>query len=686
MMSDRVKLLCQQLGPVLGARIDRLWQAHLATTDHKRRADLEQMLELLAAKYLGKSFQPDREPFPPTAGSQASGDIPLGDVYYAGKRLGPFALNSDRLTEHALICGRSGSGKSNCAFVLMDGLLKTGIKVCALDFKRSYRNLAALYPELRVYTVGRSVSPFRFNPLIPPPGCEPNLHIKQVVDVLANAYLGGDGVISLLVNGITTLFRKHGAFEPSPTSYPTIPELLEWLRSEKLYGRAGMWKASAERILLGMTYGDFGEALNTRSNDHVQQLLDYNAILELDGLPSAADRVMFSEALMLYLYRLRLAQGSRDRLTNVLLVEEAHNLLLAKQAGAKESVLEGAIRQVREYGLGFVFVDQSASLLSRVAFANSYATIALSQKLRADVQTMAGAMNLNDEQKAALNTLPVGTAVVRLADGHAEPFLIRLPKSRVRNGAVTDAETAQFMRGNSADSSLQTTPQHETRAISALPTSDREVEKSPPTALQAVHQSSPANELLSRDALRFITDIVSYPLSSTVVRYGRLHLSRRQGNTLRRELLAAGLIAAVPLPTRNGQVVLLELTESGAVLASHHGLEVPPAPVESLEHRYWVRRMGQQFENDGYEVSYEYALPDGGHVDVWAERVGRRVAIEVETGKSDIDANITKLSKVDIDQVIVLATSPAAMAACQRVTTKRDDDARVELWSWLDVK
>ena len=113
---------------------------------------------------------------------------------------------------------------------------------------------------------------------------------------------------------------------------------------------------------------------------------------------------MFSEALTLYLYRLRLAEGPRDELTNVIVLEEAHNLLLAKPAGTRESVLETSIRMIRQYGLGFVFVDQSASLLSKVAFANSYATLALSQKLQADVRAMSGAMNLTDEQKEALST------------------------------------------------------------------------------------------------------------------------------------------------------------------------------------------------------------------------------------------------------------------------------------------
>ena len=45
-----------------------------------------------------------------------------------------------------------------------------GIKIVAMDWKRYYRDLLQLHPDLRVYTIGRKVSPFRFNPLIPPPG------------------------------------------------------------------------------------------------------------------------------------------------------------------------------------------------------------------------------------------------------------------------------------------------------------------------------------------------------------------------------------------------------------------------------------------------------------------------------------------------------------------------------------
>src|SRR4030042_1507354 len=180
----------------MGRRIDRLWSAYLAESDADGKADIEQTLELLALKHLRADYNPDRSPFPPPSKKFAgSGDIKVGIVSYADNPMYPFYLKSPRLKEHILVAGRSGSGKTNLTFVLMDGIMARGIKVVALDWKRGYRDLMALYPKLRVYTIGRKVSPFRFNPLIPPAGCEPHLLVQLIVDVMAAAYLGGEGVI-----------------------------------------------------------------------------------------------------------------------------------------------------------------------------------------------------------------------------------------------------------------------------------------------------------------------------------------------------------------------------------------------------------------------------------------------------------------------------------------------------------
>ena len=142
--------LCRQLKPVLGTKIDRLWSAYLAESDPGGKADIEQTLELLAAKHLGKSYEPDRSPFPPPPKKFAkAGDIRLGNITYGGQELYPFSLTSVRLKEHILIAGRSGSGKTNLTFVLIEGIMARGIKVLALDWKRGYRDLKSRHKELR---------------------------------------------------------------------------------------------------------------------------------------------------------------------------------------------------------------------------------------------------------------------------------------------------------------------------------------------------------------------------------------------------------------------------------------------------------------------------------------------------------------------------------------------------------
>jgi len=207
----RTEELCRKLKPVLGKKVDALWNVYLAESDADGRADIEQTLALLAAKHLGTNYEPDRAPFPPPAKAFASsGDLPLGAITYGKRELYPFALRSRRLKEHLLIAGRSGSGKTNLTFILMQGIMARGIKVLAMDWKRGYRDLRQVHPDLQVYTIGRGVSPFRFNPLIPPPGCETHVWIKNIVDVMANAYLGGEGVISLLVAGLDHLYNEAG--------------------------------------------------------------------------------------------------------------------------------------------------------------------------------------------------------------------------------------------------------------------------------------------------------------------------------------------------------------------------------------------------------------------------------------------------------------------------------------------
>jgi hypothetical protein len=698
-MISRPQQLCRQLKPVLGRKIDRLWQAYLAESDVKGKADIEQTLELLAAKYLKKSFEIDSNPFPPPPESfSKKGEIKLGAVSYAHQQLYPFYLQTDRLKEHILLCGRSGSGKTNLAFILMDEIIDAGVKVLALDWKRGYRDLLNRHKNMKVYTIGRDISPFRFNPFISPPGCEPSLWIKLIVESIAQAYLGGEGVISLLISGLDHLYREYGIYDDKPVKWPTVQDLLGWLKNAKLKGRASLWKTSTERILTSLLFGEFGKVLNTQDNSHIADLLKDNVVLEMDGLSSSNDKTLFSEALTLYLYRYRLAQGPKEKLTNMIILEEAHNLLHKKSSESKESVLETSIRMIREYGVGYVFIDQSASLLSKVAFANSYATIALSQKLRSDVQAISSAMNLTDEQKQALNTLEVGSAVVRLADKFSQGFMLKIPLSPIKSGKITDTHIRQLFGGDYSDSGTNNGFNRKAAVVSDVSVDDKKCKISgknnevshppiPPKAdkgISAPDKDPPANKL-NREEIRFLSDLILHPLSTTVNRYKRLNLSRRKGNAIRKALQKATLIRRVAIPTRSGQVVLFELTDNGRTVCKHEHIDIKPVCRESLEHRFWVRKIRDYYESKGSDVVLEHPVKGNGAIDLLAKRPGEKIAVEVETGKSNIKTNIENLRKTLFDKKVVFATSPVAVEKCQKAINKSKLSESVDLMIWLDV-
>ena len=192
---------------------------------------------------------------------------------------------------------------------------------------------------------------------------------------------------------------------------------------------------------------------------------------------------------------------------------------------------------------------------------------------------------------------------------------------------------------------------------------------------------------MSREETRFLADIAARPLSTTVPRYQRLNLSRRRGNAVRQSLQSAGIIEAVPIATRSGQVVLYQLTDLGRSVCTSVGIDPGPCPRDSLEHRYWVRKAGEHFEKKGYEITKEHPIKGNGAVDLLAERPGERVVIEVETGKSDIKANLAKIKNADFDRIVLLATSPSAVNVCQNAIDSVDNTApsAVELLTWLDI-
>lgn len=177
--------ILQKLEPIIPQKTAR-WRRTLDIAEPDVKTMLERQIRHTAHQLLGDFRNKILLSLPPK--DKANGSFSLGTVLYDQPRW-PFGVSSGELTQHMAILGRSGAGKTNIAFHLMLQLVKKRIPFLFLDWKRTARHAIPMAgKKLRVYTAGRSLSPFPFNPLIVPPGLERNVYLNHLIDLLGDAY------------------------------------------------------------------------------------------------------------------------------------------------------------------------------------------------------------------------------------------------------------------------------------------------------------------------------------------------------------------------------------------------------------------------------------------------------------------------------------------------------------------
>lgn len=556
----RVRELCRQLKPVIGSRAERIWMAYIVENEDGK-AQIADYLELLAAQRFQGNLESQGPGLLPPGVDAAQGEYELGTVTYNGRELYPFGLRENEWTQHVAIYGRSGAGKTNLGFLVVQQLVKAGKPVLIFDWKRNYRDLLPLpgFEEMAVYTIGRAVAPFRFNPLIPPMGTSPQTWLKKLIGVIAHAYLLGDGVMYLLQGAIHEVYQASGVYAGSVNRWPTFRDVLDALKRRPATGREAGWMSSALRALATLCFGEMDTLVN-QGQDDPRELLTRPIVLELDAL-SQPDKVFVTESLLLWFHSLRMAEPAREIFANAVVIEEAHHILASGATRGNlvggQGVIELAYREVREFGIALILLDQMPSTISPFALANTYTTVCFDLTHRADVGAISQAMLLEDNDKSVLGNLQVGEAVVRLQGRSVKPFMIRVPEFAIHKGQVTDTKVIQHMRQLGLLSARrQAAHPAPTVSVSPVFAVAGAVTVQPSSMPQG--ESEPGNQELA-----FLRDIADFPDSGVAERYCRLGLSVRQGQKVKEALLEQGAIHEQVQTTRFGRVRVVRPTEQG---------------------------------------------------------------------------------------------------------------------------
>jgi DNA-binding MarR family transcriptional regulator len=645
--------LFRKLKPILGAeKLDRLWLAYQTRSDQKSRSEILGVLHILAAKYLDDNYDRKLLLSVPSA-ELIGGEYPLGKVTHGTQEYHSFGLRENEWIQHVGIFGRSGSGKTNVVFVILWNLLQKKKPFLIFDWKRNYRDY--LYhkegKDIKVYTVGREVNPFFFNPLIPPKGTNPQVWLKKLIEIMCHAYFLGEGVAYLLQKAIDQTYTDFGVYSGNPIKYPTFKDVQKSLESIQVKGRSAQWMDSTIRTLGVLCFGEFSRVLNTENNFPVEELLKENAILELDCLTNS-DKTFFIEALLLWIHHYRMSERDRETFKHAIIIEEAHHILLRKkqEMTGEEAVTDIILREIRELGESIVLIDQHPSMISMPALGNTYTTICMNLKHKADMRTISESLLLDNEQIDYLGQLEVGKAIVKLQGRYFRPFLVKIPLFPIKKGEITDEDIKSKKESDSLESGVIRAGEELNRVIRdirGLVKGEREEDRE--------RQEKEQGEGLIGNEREFLIDIGRFPVSGVTTRYSRMGLSRHQGNELQKSLILKGFITFRQVSSLKGRLKVLVLTDKGKDAIKDVKIEKVFNKNASWEHEYWKYRIGMHYRKRGYDATFEYRIGEGKSVDVVAEKNGKKIAIEIETGKSDYIYNIKKNLEYGFDDIIVAA-------------------------------
>ena len=633
-----VEELCKKLKPVIGDKADKLWYMYLAEDD-KGRKDLSLDIEIIAEKLLKKEpLAKQQILLNPPSKVDSLGTFLLGQTIYNHKILHSVYLRPDDFIKQIGIFAVTGEGKTNLAYLLGLQLLRSKTPFMVIDWKRSWRSLLSLqnrFPELKqlqVYTIGRNTLPFLWNPFRAPPGSDKELWISTIAEALEKSHLSGPGVAyyfnrvyGKLVKGLTGDF------------YPNFFDGLKDIRNMKAYERELRWKQTALRIFQTFTIGSASKAFNARNPIKLEDLLDKPVILELDLEMPKPLRIFFSELILRWIHLYRLGQGETENLRHVLFLEEAHNLFNQTGMYKETNSLENVYREIRAFGQGIVSITQHPSLLPIYLLGNCHTQIYLGLQHADDIRTARKSLFLPYDEESYPNMLKVGECIIKIKN-RIEPCLVKTPLVPVKKGLITD----DWLRINTPSYLPRLHDGNQPHYPRYLPKANirQEKGKHPPNNNPPHH--------------RLLVDIFNNPFSGITQRYKRLNLNPKYGNKFKNQLISQGCIQPRKIITGKGWITLFELTQKGKLLLRDLGYEVKLSP-ESIIHKFWKDKIAEYYRAKDLEVLVEENI--NGRPDIIVLNHDKKIAVEIETGKSDVIANIQRALKAGFDQIICVATN-----------------------------
>lgn len=367
-----------------------------------------------------------------------SKEISLGNIFNMGKVIeeNKVSLDLESLSMHTFITGATGSGKSNTIYHLLDKLMFQDIKFMVIEpVKGEYKKVLGHVEGVKVFGTNPNltellhINPFRF-----PKEIHVLEHIDRLIEIFNVCWPMYAAMPAILKEAVLETYKKCGwnldlsiNFE-NDNLFPTFTDLLDELKniiklSEYSEEVKSNYIGSLTTRVKSLTNGLNGQIFSSNEIDN-EILFDTNVIVDLSRIGSQETKSLLMGILVMRLseHRMATSKTSNRKLHHVTVLEEAHNILRAKNTAssvegsnvAEKAVemISNAIAEMRTYGEGFIIVDQSPSAVDISAIRNTNTKIIMRLPEENDRKMVGKSAALKDEQISEIARLPKGVAVI----------------------------------------------------------------------------------------------------------------------------------------------------------------------------------------------------------------------------------------------------------------------------------
>lgn len=230
--------------------------------------------------------------FPSEEESKGDG-LKLGVVMAGDIEKYPFELTFENLRESILAVARSGHGKTRFMYYFVQSLVSCGVNFVCFDWKRDYRGLAEIHPDILVIRW----SDLRFNPLTNVPA---GLDIKQWWRVLFTIFAHSFGVLvatpSFILEQLEELYEEKKGLVTFKDLYEHLKRLNE--QSKK----RGEYLDVAENRIFTVNQA-LGEVVNVKYGFEISEIFRRKVVIELEPLDTPTASFLVQTLLMHEFFR-----------------------------------------------------------------------------------------------------------------------------------------------------------------------------------------------------------------------------------------------------------------------------------------------------------------------------------------------------------------------------------------------